>query len=79
LCWGKVYRNDATLTILVTTLQSILTFEMQSFDADTGFALLDHVALTAENPVALVTTPSVDTTSPGRYGQNWGNTTYRAG
>lgn len=79
LCWGKVYKNDAALTILIMTLQDILTFKIQSFDADTDFALLDHTALTAENRVTPVTTFSFNITSPGRYGQNWGNATYRAG
>ena len=77
LCWGKVYKKDATLIILII-LQVILTFKMQSF-ANTDFVLLDLIAVTTENTITLVTTLSFNITSPGRHGQNWGNTTYRAG
>lgn len=43
------------------------------------FALHDHIALMAEDTITLVSTFSFTITSPGRYGQNWRNTTYRAG
>lgn len=51
--FGKVYKKDTTLTILTIILRGILTLKIQSFDADTDSALLDPMAVMAENTVTL--------------------------
>lgn len=51
--FGKVYKKDTTLTILIIISQGILTLKIQSFDADTDSALLDHTAVMAENTLTL--------------------------
>lgn len=54
--WGKVHKTNATLTIVVITLRSVLAFKMLFFDADADFVLLIIQLLTAENTMPLVTT-----------------------
>lgn len=51
--FGKVYKKDTALTILTVISRGILTLKIQSFDADTDLALLDHMAVMAENTVTL--------------------------